>query len=69
MRRVTVVELGGGYKKAILGQLMDSRGRWHDECVFGADDSELMARVRDQLPCFERDKRAPARRARSESGE
>lgn len=49
--KITVVKMGGGFRKAIFGQSMDlETGEQRPDAVYGADDEELVARLKIRIP-------------------
>lgn len=51
--RLTVVRMGGGYKKIIFGQSRDlETGELFPDAIIGKDDEELIARLRTRLPAY-----------------
>ena len=48
---ITVVELGGGYLKAIFGTSKDAlTGEMRVDSVFGRDEEELLERLKTRFP-------------------
>lgn len=51
--RLTVVKMGSGYRKVIFGQTRDREtGEAFPDAVIGADDEELLARLKTRLPAY-----------------
>lgn len=52
---IEVVRLGGGYRKAIIGQSYSSLFEsWCVDSVFGATDEELVERLKIRLPALKK---------------
>lgn len=52
---IEVVELGGCYKKAIIGHTLNVvTGEWCVDSVFGKDEEELLARLKIRLPALKK---------------
>lgn len=51
--KLTVVQMGGGYRKVVFGQTRDREtGEFHPDAVIGADDEELLQRLKTRLPAY-----------------
>jgi hypothetical protein len=48
---ITIVEMGGGYLRAVFGQSRNLvTGEWCPDSVFGANEQELLDRLKTRFP-------------------
>ena len=61
---IHIKKIGCGYRKAIFGQTWNEvRECWDVDSVFGADEEELLARLKTRLPGFKNQLRSIANRS------